>query len=88
MKSSNYIRFAKAASQYEMNLLFNKASDYWLLAFRYAKSSENKEWCNARFLMCEYLEMLYKKNKLPSCYTFRHKKEYIDNIISDYKSFF
>lgn len=68
MKKNNFIKYAKMAQHLEKSLNFSQASDLWLMAFRYAKKSENQSWCNARFLMCEYMDMLSRKGLLPSCY--------------------
>ena len=68
MKNIAFIKHAKMAQQLEKNLNFSQASDFWLMAFRYARNSENQSWCNARFLVCEYMDMLSRKGMLPSCY--------------------
>lgn len=68
MKRNSFIKYSNIAQRLERSLNFSRASDFWLMAFRYAKNSENQAWCNARFLMCEYMDMLSKKGALPSCY--------------------
>lgn len=65
MSNVNFAKYSSIAQSFEKNREFALASTYWELACKYSLNEDNRNWCDARALLCVHLGLLRNNNSLP-----------------------
>lgn len=65
MTNDKFHKYSLMAQLFERRQQFFLASKHWELAYKYSLREDNRNWCHARSLLCEHLELLKDKSALP-----------------------
>ncbi|HDG9776506.1 TPA: ANR family transcriptional regulator [Raoultella planticola] len=65
MLNKKFNEYSLTARFFEKKQKFFQASQYWKLAYKHALREDNRNWCDARALLCEHFYLLSNKNALP-----------------------